>query len=581
MTTLTTEQVKKIKALTPEQSAKAWAYIQKQIVKTDPLKLVENGHLSIKVKSGEIVKLVLNKAQRHINGIIRNLQSLNKPIRLIVLKARQIGSTTDFMAFIYSYVSQSQGQGAAVIADEKGKANDIFEMAKLFQECCPVYLRPDVKKSNERKLEFAGIHSQIMIDTAENKDAGRSATLRYVLLSEYAYYRKANADAIMLGISNSVPSLPGTMIIKETTANGYNHFKDEWDAAAAGKNDYTPIFIPWYWDDGYVMAVDSTFLAGDPAEGDVSVDEPALCRQMQDECIDRIEERLQWRRWAIRNNCNGSVDKFKQEFPSSPEEAFMASGQCFFDQRKLVAQLNKKTKPLFRANIVKQDFKWVLRKHNDGDFMFFEEPDPYGQYAIGGDACSGSGADYSPLVARNKQTRNVTAVYHAKCDPDELAYRAFILGSFLNNAKIAIENDKFGFAANRKLITLYGNVYIKRTYDKIQNKTVESIGFDTNALTRPMILGQMQEEVRNDTLALNYDELIRECLSFIKNPESGKAQAEDGKHDDLVMSCAIAGQIINDEPYQHDVRGGLESRRARADDMAETRNAGLRFSRRA
>lgn len=503
------------------------------------------------------------------------------PIRLIVLKARQVGSTTDFIALLYSFVSQGESQAAAVIADEKGKANDIFEMAKLFQETCPDWLRPNIKKSNERKLEFEGIHSHIAIDTAENKDAGRSATLRFVLLSEYAFYRKTNAEAIMLGISHSVPPLAKTMIIKETTANGFNHFKDEWDAAVRGENDYTPIFIPWYWDEGYVMPVTDGFVIGDPAFGDITADESILAEQMRVEGIDLIEQRLAWRRWDIRNNCKGDVDKFKQENPSTPEEAFIASGKCFFNQKNLVKQLKAAGEPLFKANIVKENFKFVLRKSPDGDFSFWKEPSIHDQYCIGGDACAGAenvtsdNTDWAGLVALDKGTNETVCTFHAKCDQDELAYRAMMLGNYLNQAVVAIENEKFGFAANEKLRTIYGNVYTQRTYNEIENREVTKIGWTTNAVTRPMMLGQLQEEIRENSTSLKDPKLIRECLTFIVNAESKKAEAESGMHDDLVMSRAIAGQIRREQPFK------VTPERPTGREVHSTvKNAGLSFKKR-
>ena len=45
---------------------------------------------------------------------------------------------------------------------------------------------------------------------------------------------------------------------------------------------------------------------------------------MVNEGMDAIEERLQWRRWCIRNNCRGFVSIFRQEYPSTPAEAFVA-----------------------------------------------------------------------------------------------------------------------------------------------------------------------------------------------------------------------------------------------------------------
>ena len=214
----------------------------------------------------------------------------------------------------------------------------------------------------------------------------------------------------------------------------------------------------------------------------------------------------------------------------------------------------------------------MLRKCEDGDFWFYFDVNPYGQYCIGGDACSGSGADWASLCGIDKQTNETVAVYHAKCDPDELAFRAMTLGNVLNTAKVAIENDKFGFAANNKLKTIYGNIYVRRTYNKTTNKRVEEFGWDTNAITRPMMLGQMQEEIREGSLQLKYPVLIRECLTFIKNPESGKAEAESGFNDDTVISRAIAGQIRNEEPYKI-----KPERKPGIDITTEKRNAGMKF----
>lgn len=543
------EKLPPLESLNEEQLAIEYAALRKILAEDRPITLLEDGFLFIKTKQGALVRLIPNKGQRKIIDIVIKLWEENKPIRLIVLKARQLGSTTLFMAIIYAIVSQSKGQSASIIADEKGKANGIFEMAKLMQEQLEEYLRPQIKASNERKLEFAGIHSQIAIDTAENKDAGRSSTLRYVLLSEYAYYRKDNADALMLGISHSVPNLGRTMIVKETTANGFNHFKDEWDDAVDGKNDYIPIFIPWYWGEDYKMTPQENFKVGDMGWDEIAKEEPELFKMMTDEGITDIEARLQWRRWDIRNNCKGSVDKFKQENPSTPEDAFLASGQCYFYQKELVRQLNGVKPPLFKCNIVKDNFKWVARKCDDGMFWFYKVPDKYGQYCVGGDAASGSGADFSTLIALDKNTNETVCVYKAKCDPDELAYRSMCLGFYLNTCLVGIETDKFGFAANEKLKTIYGNIYVQRTHDKITNKVVEKFGWSTTSITRPMMLSQMQAEIREGSTYLYDARLIRECLVFIKNPQSGKAEAEPGKNDDCVIARAIAGVLRKENPY--------------------------------
>lgn len=295
---------------------------QKALALQDPLTLIEDGHLSIKTKSATLERFIPNRAQRRFLERFRILWQENRIIRINLLKARQVGLSTLIEAIIFSMTSYNENTNSLIIADDLDGSNYIFEMSKLYQEQMPSHLIIPEKRSNQKKLEFEGIHSQILIDTSQNPDAGRKYTFRMVHLSEYAFFD--NANALMDGLSNSVPALPRTMIIKETTANGLNHFKDEWDAAAAGESDYVNIFVPWYWGDDYRMAVDNTFVLGDRSLHDITTDEKMLHAAMMQEGIDFIEERLMWRRWCIRNNCRGLVTIFRQEYPSTPAEAFVA-----------------------------------------------------------------------------------------------------------------------------------------------------------------------------------------------------------------------------------------------------------------
>ena len=554
------------------ESEKLWDSCEIELARSDPFSLIEDGHLTIKTKSGEMKPFVLNKAQRKLHKIIKDLWVANKIIRIWILKARQLGASTYTEALIFAITSQLENQNATIIADDVKGSNYIFEMSKLYHEKCPPHLKPGIKRSNEKKLEFDKTHSQILIDTAENKDAGRKFTFRVVHLSEYAFFR--NPAHLMLGLSQAVPSLPRTILIKETTANGFNFAKDEWDKAVSGENDYEPVFIPWYWGEEYMMeAID--FTVGDTAAGDAGREEGALYTQMTEEGIDSIEERLEWRRWCIRNNCANSVDSFKQEYPSTPDEAFIASGECFFDKKMLAGELKRSGEPLFKANLFKENFKYKTRKDSNGAFNVYREADAYGQYVVGGDAASGSGLDYSVLVVVDKASNEVVATYRAKADPDELAYRAMQVGSYYNNAKVAIENDKFGFAANAKLKTIYSNIYFQRTFNKVQNKNVDQFGWNTTAVTRPMMLAQMQEEIREGSAVLNDPILIRECLTFIKNPETKKAEAQEGMHDDMVMARAIAGQLRNESPYK------VKSRKKPGVDISKLpKNGGMKFGKR-
>lgn len=542
-----------IKRIAPDKEA---TLVLKERASRDPFYLIEKGFLTIKTKTGEMVPFVLNKAQQKLHDIIKKLWFEKKIIRLLILKGRQLGCSTYFEGLIYALTSQKENINATIIADDLDGSNYIFEMSKLFHEKIDPTIKPAIKKSNEKKLEFDGTHSQIIIDTAENPDAGRKYTFRAAHLSEYAYF--SHADRLMLGLSQAVPALPQTIIIKETTANGFNFFRDEWEAASNGENDWIPIFIPWYWGDDYVMPVDDTFQVGDPALGDITKDEFFLRDKFAKEGIDRCEERLQWRRWCIKNNCGGSVQAWNQEYPATPLDAFVASGQCFFDKEMLAQQLYKAKEPLFRADIVKVDFIHKLRISPEGQFEFYEKPGSgekyYGQYAIGGDACSGSGADYAVLCARDKETRNVVATFRGKVDSDELAEKAALLGGFLNNAIVGIENDKFGFAANIKLKQIYARIYHQRIINRDTAQVTEKFGWETTGTTRPAMLNQLQEEIREGAIEIRNKVFIKECLTFIMNPETKRAEAQEGTNDDCVLAMAIAGMLIKQDLYKPPVK---------------------------
>lgn len=534
--------------MTPKECEQLLPCCEKELAKTTPLSLIEDGHLTVKTKDGQLKPFLPNKAQKRILTTIKALIVKNKPIRLLILKARQLGCSTLIEAIIYAFTSQKENNNSLIVADDIDGSNYLFEISKLYQEKCPKHLLVPEKKSNEKKLEFDKTHSQILIDTANHKEAGRKYTFRLVHLSEYAFF--PYPDELMLGISNSVPVLPGTMIIKESTANGFNHFKKEWDEAGE-ENDYVKIFIPWYWAEENRMDATDFTVGNGPCKRDILKDEPVLFQQLSVEGIDFIEERLAWRRWAIRNNCKGNVVTFQQENPSTPDEAFIASGACAFDKEQLIKQLKQHKKPIGIGNIVKVDYKFKFRITSGGDFKIWEKIKPRSEeeYVVSGDACSGSGTDYAWLVARAKRTNSIAVTFKAKCDPDELAERAYLLASFLHDAEVAIENDKYGFHANLKLRGLYGNLFIQESIDKEKKAYSGKFGWETNSKTRPEMLGEMKEEIRQGAIELNDPDLIRECLTFIKNPDTKKEEAQEGCNDDGVISCAIGGAVRQLHPF--------------------------------
>lgn len=538
-----------LEALTPEHEEELLTTLEQSEAKDNPFSLIEDGHLKIKSKAGKIIPLIPNKAQRFVLNEIKSLWDKNKIIRIYILKARQLGISTLVEAIIYSLTSQTENISADIIADELKRSNNLFEMSKFFHEKVSTHLQPKIKKSNEKKLEFDKIHSQILVETSGDKDAGRSFTFQIVHLSEYARFK--NVSDLMLGLSHTVPPLPHTMIFKETTANGFNFAKDEWDKALNGETNYLALFIPWYWGEDYLMPVDGSFEIGDDEYyigtknyGYITKDEYFLESLMQAEGITQIKERLNWRRWDIVNNCEGNILKFNQENPATAEEAFVASGDCAFNKEVLTDELKTNAQPIGIGNLVELDGKVDFRSAKNGDFKIYGAKVDNEEYVIGGDACSGSGLDWASLIAIGKRSNDTIATLRLKIDGDELAQKARLLGLFLNQAEVGIENDKYGFQANIKLRETYGKVFMQETIHTDTKKVIQRFGWETNAKTRPEMIGQLKEEIRQRATSLKDRNLILECLTFIKNPENGKEEAQEG--------CFLKGtRVLTNEGYEN------------------------------
>lgn len=515
---------------------------EKELAKKDPFSLIEDGHLWIKPKEGEVRPLILNKAQKYLISIIKKLWFENKIIRLWILKARQLGISTLIEAVIYSITSQNSNIDALIVADDKDDSTHIFEMSKLYQEKCPLHLKTETRRSNEKKLEFEDTHSQILIDTAENKNAGRNFTFRLVHLSNYAFF--PYPKELMNGLDDTVPSLPRTMIAKETTAKGENFAKVEWEKINKTKTEWTPVFLPWFWDEGYKMEAKESFIIGDESLGDLTVDESMLVSLMEKENITDIKERLAWRRWKIINGKDGDVYAFKQENPSIPEEAFEG---VIGNPRFNIRALNKLRQGC--QNPIKGSLTYangeVYFEEGQGCVEVYNYPDN-SRYAIGADTSEGIGNDRSSASAVNLSTLTEDVVINSsKLDPSQFAIELWKLGHWCNKALIAVEGNGSGLACIIPLrngqgnYAPYKNLYYKEILDEQTKKKTKKYGWTTNAKTKPLMIDKLAEMIREGLITIPSEDTIRELQTFVIE-ENGKMNAVEGCHDDRVISLAIA-----------------------------------------
>lgn len=499
-------------------------------------------YIKIRDKNGKVIPLKLNEPQMKYYNVIKELHEQRKPIRIIILKARQMGFSTETESIIFKNVVTNHNYNAGIVAHKEDSTANLFNMSKRMLEYLPDSIKPEQKKSNAKELVFnndkgTGLDSKMKCMTAGGKGIGRSDTFTALHLSELAFWEGDKQD-ILLGLLQAVPNIPESMVIIESTANGFDYFKELWDKAVAEENDFYPLFVGWNELKEYQM----TYTGFELTEDEIELQT----------VYNLTFEQLTWRRWCIKNNCGGDIDKFKQEYPICPDEAFLSTGQCYFDKDKVIKRIRKVVDPIKRGSFLykyenNQISNIRFNENIKGTIKIFEEPQEGVPYVLAGDT-AGEGSDNFTAQVINNITGKQVAVLKQQYSELEYAQQVYCLGLYYNTALIGIETN-FSTYPNEKLQEWdYPNLYIREKADTYVNRYNKSFGFKTTPVTRPLILGQLQEIVLEEIDNINDIDTLREMLTFIKN-KVGRPEAEVGFHDDLVMALAIVYYIRTQQSF--------------------------------
>lgn len=499
--------------------------------------------LKIRTKEGKITALRPKPAQQMLLDAVKREREAGRPPRILILKARQLGLSTITEGMMFQDSATRRLVQTLIVAHRDDSTTKLFRMNKLFFDYLPRKLQPMCKHSNAKELVFEnptrdpaekrrrpGLMSSIRCVTA-NDGMGRSETLNNVHLSEFAFW-KGNKNEILDGVMQAVPAELNTLVVIESTANGYNEFKDLWDGAMAGTNGWVPLFIAWFHEEKYRMEV---------TEGTVWDEEE---RSLM-EAYHLDPEQMAWRRWCIAVNCHGDKRKFQQEYPSTPEEAFLFSGTPFFDNEDILlrlaaapepADVGTFTYPEPAAGEAPAEWKWSSDRRT-GFIRVYAPPEPGVPYVIGGDT-AGEGSDkFTAWVVDNRTGMQVAELEFTF---SELLYarQLYCLGMWYNAALIAVETN-FSTYPERKLEEWnYPNLYVRERFDTYTRKNVKAFGFQTTPQTRPVILAGLHAVMEETAELVVSRNTLRQMLHFVYN-EDRRPEAEAGEHDDLVMAAAI------------------------------------------
>jgi len=511
-----------------------------------------------------------------------------RPIRYIILKARQMGISTLIEALCYWWTSTHRYVTSVIIAHEKNAVNSLYKMFRRYYEYSHPFFQPDRKYNTKAELVFdvsdevkkdyaemgktpPGLQSEIKTMVAAD-GKGRADNINFFHGSEVAFWDDS-ADIVSSALQ-AVPMAPESFVFLESTANGIGgYFYDEWQLAMRGESQFKPLFFPWHQHYKYELP------ATDDDLGHLDEEEVELYEMFAERGYDRASwpRKIAFRR---RKKLEFRTDpkKFYQEYPSTPEEAFLASGRPVFDTKMLqamekIARDAEKTHPYMCGEIVKNEdtsspdkyiFKEFRRVSDSSDpsaLRVWWLPEKNKKYAIGVDvsegieieSSKGKEPDYSVITVLDIKARKVVARWRGYIDPDLLGDEVFAIGMFYNKALVGVEINNHGLTTAAKLKnTFYRNLYMRETAEDEQFQVRTSkFGWLTNKKTKPVMINELVRSIReNDIIDLDVVS-IREHMSYVRD-DNGSMNAQQGQHDDCVMSLAIALQMAEWSAYDTD-----------------------------
>ena len=443
-----------------------------------------------------------NTAQVILEKKKRELREKYGRIRLIILKWRQMGVTTnEAMDWLDDSIMYSN-QNIWILAQVDKTRAEIFDKVKTayirLPECIKlndgkIRHKPTTKYSTKQELEFLENHSKISIITDS-----RGWTRSKLHISEFAFIN--NATELLAGTLPSVPK--NSDIIIESTANWYwNEFEMLWNKYY-GRDSYerSCIFLGWWIMPEYSLPVEEWEIIKLPKE----------LEHLNNPMLDwTILNEWQKKRYLQMYNSYTNPDYAFQEYPSTPDEAFMNTG-----------------KPVFKTNLIKN---LVTPNYIEDEVipdLRIYRPAPQGQVVYGWDTSAWvDWWDYSCIMVRDRETAELLACYYGHTDPwDWLCRIVDRLVNLWYRGRIGVEknNTWYAFYTKAKEYERYPLCYIRNTVDRTYDKQTQEIWWITDGKTRPILMEDYKVAINQ---WLRWESKKRDVYFHLYRQNEGRASA--------------------------------------------------------
>lgn len=548
-------------------------------------------------RGGDDVPFRLNHAQSKLVAELDAMRLAGKPIRLILLKARQWGGSTCVQLYMaWMQLTQRTGLNSLIIAHQSAATDeikDMFDRLVLGLTAQDAPHRQDLHIRNVGRsrciFRIEERNAKVKVGTAERPDSCRGGDYSLVHCSEVGIW-KATAgktpEQILRSACSGILLEPMTMIVYESTANGTgNFFHGEYEAARRGESQFRPLFIPWFDIAQYMLPVE------DPEEFCKSLianrhSEAAASRRQPGSYLWWLWERgatLEGINWYVAERSKyGEHGLMAAEYPSDDIEAFVHSGAKVFDRYKVEA-LRPATEavpmtgeidvpaingvPFDYAHAdsdrLRRQLPRVRFTESDGGWKVWRLPDNQNRCTdrylvcvdVGGRSAK---ADWSVIMVLDREPMvrgeapEVVAQWRGHTDFDLLAWRAAMGAHLYHEALLVIESntlethdrdrqtdgDQTCFLLER-LRDVYDNLYARRqSPEAVARGLPLRYGFHTNTATKPMVISTLVRVVREGLYVERDPMCLDEYLSYERRP-NGSYGAIAGSHDDLLMTRAI------------------------------------------
>lgn len=440
--------------------------------------------------SKKIVPFRLNAMQWRLDT------ACNENRRVYELKSRQLGSTTYCLARGFWKAHMNPNCMVLVVAHTDEAVATIFRMVRRYYDNLPKELQFPLATSSTHELLYKH-GGGIRVSTA-NSESPRGQTNSMVICSEFAFWK--DPETTIAAILQTLT--PDSQVILETTAKGFNFAQELWSKTNCG---YHRTFDSWK-DDPLCRSKE------------VYPDVPA---QLED-LADRFEldaEQVNWAARKLAEDCLGNWRTFCQELALTPEIAFVSTGDRVFP---------------------KLNYPPIPANHG---YIQYEAPSKYSVYSMGVDVATGaSDGDLSAWVVldcTNRKAPRIVSTFYERIDTWEFAKKV-LEEAKKYKALLAIEHNHAGASIiDHCTHGGYSRQYCRQVIDRLTNQMTQRLGFSTNAETRPVLINLLHEYLNNQHFCVVDTRLQGEIMGLVYGP-TGKPEADKGKHDDIIISLAIA-----------------------------------------